>query len=108
MSERTNFRAVNEESSEFEVAVFDRIVPWAQQADKKTLNLGYKNKHYFQNIQSFWLDLLSYWVLTVAISGDFCFVFVKSSDTSYDDFKISEMFPKLVKMACCDSNYSLR
>ena len=41
------FNPVNEESSEFEVAVFDRIVPWAQQADKKTLNLGYKNKQLF-------------------------------------------------------------
>ena len=40
-------KSVNEESSEFEVAVFDRIVPWAQQADKKTLNLGYKNKQLF-------------------------------------------------------------
>ena len=33
-----------EESLEFEVAVFDLNVPWAQQAEKKSLNVGYKNQ----------------------------------------------------------------
>ena len=59
-----------EESSEFKVAVFDLNVPWAQQAEKKSLIVGYKKQTiYLHYILSFRLDLQYYWVLTVDISG---------------------------------------
>ena len=40
----TDSGSLYEESREFEVGFFDRNVPWAQQADKKSLNVGYKNQ----------------------------------------------------------------
>ena len=36
--------ALYEESSEFKVAVFDLNVPWAQQAETKSLIAGYQNQ----------------------------------------------------------------
>ena len=39
---------VNEDSLEFEVANFDQNVPWAQQAEKKSLNVGYKKQTIFK------------------------------------------------------------
>ena len=38
------FGALYEESLEFEVAEIDLNVPWAQQAEKKSLNVGYQNQ----------------------------------------------------------------
>ena len=59
-----------EETSEIEVVNFDLNVPWAQQAEKKSLNVGYKKQTIFLEIyMSFWLDLQYYWVLAVDISG---------------------------------------
>ena len=40
----TTFRTLNEESSENEVADVHLNVPWAQQAEKKSLNVGYQNQ----------------------------------------------------------------
>ena len=47
MEQKSQIKALYEDSSEFEVAVFDLNVPWAQQAEKKSLNVGYKNQTIF-------------------------------------------------------------
>ena len=47
-------KAVNEDSKEFEVVNFDRNVPWAQQAEKKSLNVGYKNQTIFSKYAVIW------------------------------------------------------
>ena len=49
--------ALYEETSEFEVVFFDLNVPWAQQAEKKSLNVGYKNQTIIFKIHSH-LDLI--------------------------------------------------
>ena len=41
---KKNRRSLNEESSENEVANVHLNVPWAQQAEKKSLNVGYQNQ----------------------------------------------------------------
>ena len=40
-------RDQNEETLEIEVDYFDLNVPWAQQAEQKSLNLGYKKQTIF-------------------------------------------------------------
>ena len=101
------FQTLYEDSSEFEVAVFDLNVPWAQQAEKKSLNVSYKNQTIISKIYSHF-DQISYvtefWQLIYLASLVlFCFA---SIVTSYDNFKNSEMFLKLAKMSFCDSKYS--
>ena len=43
---------LNKESQEFKVAVFDLNIPWARQAEKKSLNVGYKNQTITSKIYS--------------------------------------------------------
>ena len=74
---------------------FDRNVPWAQQAEKKSLNVGYKNQTIIFKIYRHF-DQISYvtefWqLLYLASLVLFCFA---SIVTSYDNFKNSEMFLK--------------
>ena len=92
-----------EETWEFEVDFFDLNVPWAQQAEKKSLNVGYKNQTIIFKIYRHF-DQISYvtefWqLLYLASLVLFCFA---SIVTSYDNFKNSEIFLKLAKMAFCD------